>query len=122
MKNKKSLFAFLVVFSSMSWGSQTEIKVTGTKAQAILAAFAYTLTNFPIEGRPVTKVQCDSNACSYESHSEKASTQGTMIGTKELISIVQKCKDAIVSQMNCKVNIDLATRLKYDCIATCQNE
>ena len=118
---KKLLFVSVVTLSVSSW-AQTQIKVTGPKATAIMQAFIYTLADFPFEGALVKNVQCKASECSYEFNNQAAFSGGTMIGAKELMAVVSKCKGSSASTLECKSKPASNSNLKYSCIVTCEKE
>jgi hypothetical protein len=66
MTVKNLILSMLMICCSISWAEQTKIKVSGPKANAILSAFRYTLTNFPDSGAIVKAVRCDRGGCTYD--------------------------------------------------------
>jgi hypothetical protein len=117
MNIKHFILSPLMIFCSTSWADQIQIKVSGAEANAILAAYRYTLTNFPDNGAPVKNVRCNSTGCEYEYNSEESSSTGTMIGAREMANLVLRCADGIASELRCQSS----AKFVVSCIATCQN-
>ncbi|HVK60430.1 MAG TPA: hypothetical protein VM432_02720 [Bdellovibrionales bacterium] len=121
MKSQKLVFYFVLFFAGNIW-AQDLVRVEGEQASQIMAAFRYTIDNFPEAEATVTDVSCqnvESIECTYHFGAQEGQTHGTMVGTKELYDLVAQCKANRVSEISCTGTPVSEFDYEYVCSATC---